>query len=527
MSPPQPVPTEIPASLLPLLGALSSLFYTLQTLFHKVPGSPIIVRYIKSSYQNDPWRSLLEVLLVAFALRTLLKGRTRGDEEGKNFIKLTEKEIDELVDDFQPQPLIDEPAEIDSFTLESVPVIHGPNGARVKLAPTGKTVLNMAIPDWVGFVEDDKMKEVAIDTLKEYGVGTCGPSGFYGTIDVHQQFEARVAEFLGTESAIIYSQSFALISSVIPAFAKRGDIIVADRGVNFAIHKGLQLSRCQIKWYAHGDMKDLERVLQNVDKERKRKGAKLTKMFIVAEGIFENDGMMLDLPKVIELKKKYKYRLILDESQSFGMIGQHGRGITEYYDIPAAEVDILLGSMANGLATGGGFCAGSKVVCVHQRINSSASVFSASLPSLLATTATHAVNVLASQPQLMSALQTNIAIFRQQLARLEPSEEGDKPNKDAIISIPSHTSSALIHIFLLNPPPTMEEEETLLQDVVDEALNSHGVLVTRARRLRGQEIFAPEPSLKIYISAVWSKKEVEKAGQGLRSALVKVIGKKK
>ncbi|KIR35767.1 serine palmitoyltransferase [Cryptococcus deuterogattii MMRL2647] len=527
MSTEQPVPTEIPAALLPLLGALSSLLYTLQNLFHKVPGSPIILRYIKSSYQNDPWRSLLEVLLVAFALRTLLKGRTRGDEEGKSFIKLTEKEIDELVDDFQPQPLIDEPAEIDSFTLESVPVIFGPNGARVKLSPNGKTVLNMAIPDWVGFVEDDKMKEVAIDTLKEYGVGTCGPSGFYGTIDVHQQFETRVAEFLGTESAIIYSQSFSLISSVIPAFAKRGDIIVADRGVNFAIHKGLQLSRCQIKWYAHGDMKDLERVLQNVDKERKRKGAKLTKMFIVAEGIFENDGMMLDLPKVIELKKKYKYRLILDESQSFGMVGQHGKGITEYYGIPAAEVDILLGSMASGLATGGGFCAGSKVVCVHQRINSSASVFSASLPSMLATTATHAVNVLASQPQLLSTLQTNVAIFRQQLARLEPSEEGDKPNKDAIISIPSHPCSALIHIFLLNPPPTMEEEERLLQDVVDEALNSHGVLVTRARRLRGQEIFEPEPSLKICISAVWSKKEVEKAGQGLRSALVKVVGKKK
>lgn len=88
---PQPAPTEIPASLLPLLGALSSLLYTLQDLFHRVPGSPILLRYIKSSYQNDPWRSLLEVLLVAFALRTLLKGRTRGDEEGKNFIKLTEK----------------------------------------------------------------------------------------------------------------------------------------------------------------------------------------------------------------------------------------------------------------------------------------------------------------------------------------------------------------------------------------------------------------------------------------------------
>jgi serine palmitoyltransferase len=86
---------------------------------------------------------------------------------------------------------------------------------------------------------------------------------------------------------------------VIPAFAKRGDIIVADRGVNFAIHKGLQISRSTIRWYAHGDMKDLERVLQNVEREQKRKGGKLTKKFIVAEGVFENDGMMLELPKVV------------------------------------------------------------------------------------------------------------------------------------------------------------------------------------------------------------------------------------
>ena len=102
-----------------------------------------------------------------------------------------------------------------------------------------------------------------------------------------------------TEAAIIYAQAFAAVSSVIPAFAKRGDIIVADRGVNFAIHKGLQISRSTIRWYAHGDMKDLERVLQNVEREQKRKGGKLTKKFIVAEGVFENDGMMLELPKVV------------------------------------------------------------------------------------------------------------------------------------------------------------------------------------------------------------------------------------
>ncbi|OCF42571.1 serine palmitoyltransferase [Kwoniella heveanensis CBS 569] len=543
-----PSSTEIPAPLLPLLSSLSSFFMTIQHLFNRIPGSPIIVRYIKSSYQNDPWRSLLEVLLLAFAIRTVLKGRTRGEGEGKSFIKLTDKEIDELVDEWQPMPLVDEPSEVDNFTLQTVPTIYGPNGLKVKTSPNGKTVMNLATPNWCGFIESEKMKEVAIDTLKHYGVGTCGPSGFYGTIDIHQKCEADLANFLGTEASIIYSQSFALVSSVIPAFAKRGDIIVADRGVNFGIHKGLQISRSQIKWYAHGDMKDLERVLQNVERERKRKGGKLTKKFIVAEGIFENDGMMLDLPKVIELKKKYKYRLILDECQSFGMIGAHGRGLTEHYGVPATEVDMLLGSMSNGLATGGGFCAGSSVVCSHQRINSSASVFSASLPAMLATTASAAVDILKSQPSLMASLHSNVLLFRQQLAKLEPvipnltppspgssAAQSDSalmppppvPNKDAIISIPSHPSSGLIHIFLLNPPETMVEEESLLQEVVDEVMNTSSILITRARRLRGQEVFEPEPSLKICISGAMSKKDVEFAGKALKAALIKICGKRR
>ncbi|WWC92094.1 uncharacterized protein L201_007048 [Kwoniella dendrophila CBS 6074] len=527
-----PSSTEIPAPLIPLLSSLTSFIYTIEKFFNRVPGSPIIVRYIKSSYQNDPWRSLLELFLLAFAIRTVLKGRTRGEGEGKSFIKLTEKEIDELVDDFNPLPLADDPTPADSFTLDTVPTIHGPNGIKVKTSPNGKTLLNLATPNWCGFIENDKMKDVAIQTLKHYGVGTCGPSGFYGTIDIHTKVEADISSFIGTEAAIIYSQAFALVSSAIPAFAKRGDIIVADRGVNFGIHKGLQISRSNIKWYAHGDMKDLERVLQNVERERKRKGGKLTKKFIVAEGIFENDGMILDLPKVMELKKKYKYRLILDECQSFGMMGAHGRGITEHYGIPASEVDMILGSMANGLATGGGFCAGSQVVCQHQRINSSASVFSASLPAMLATCASAAIEILKSQPNLMTSLQNNILIFRQQLAKLEPENPFDGSiNKDALISIPSFINSGLIHIFLLNPPTTedganhlLEEEESILQEIVDEVMTSSNLLITRSRRLRSQEIFEPEPSLKINISGYMSKKDVENAGKGLKAAIIKVCG---
>jgi len=115
--------------------------------------------------------------------------------------------------------------------------------------------------------------------------------------------EEDIASFLGTEAAIIYSQAFSTISSVIPAFCKRGDIIVADRGVNFAIHKGIQISRSTVRWYDHNDLRSLEEVLQSVDKERQKKRLPLTRRFIVTEGIFENDGAMLDLPKVVCLIK--------------------------------------------------------------------------------------------------------------------------------------------------------------------------------------------------------------------------------
>lgn len=167
-------------------------------------------------------------------------------------------------------------------------------------------------------------------------------------------FERDIAEFLGTEASILYSQGFSTISSVIPAFCKRGDIIVADRSVNFAIQKGIQISRSTVRWYDHNDLKSLEDTLISVEKERKKRKGPLTRRFIITEGIFERDGEMVDLPKLvgscnhlsdvislqpcsqIELKLKYKYRLILDECISFGTMGRTGRGLTELYNVPAS-----------------------------------------------------------------------------------------------------------------------------------------------------------------------------------------------
>jgi 7-keto-8-aminopelargonate synthetase-like enzyme len=173
---------------------------------------------------------------------------------------------------------------------------RSPSGPKSKLN-NGRTVTNLASYNFYNFAGNDHVKEMAIETLRTYGVGPCGPPQFYGTQDVHLKLEAGIASYLGMERSLVYSQAFSTISSVIPAFCKRGDIIVADKAVNFAIQKGLQICRSTIRWYEHNDLEDLERVLQKIVKENSRKP--LTRRFIVTEGLSETVGDAVDLPRLV------------------------------------------------------------------------------------------------------------------------------------------------------------------------------------------------------------------------------------
>jgi len=161
----------------------------------------------------------------------------------------------------------------------------------------GRTVTNLASLNYYNFVANEQLKEKAVQTLRYYGVGPCGPPGFYGTQDVHMKTEADVAAHIGTAACIIYAQSFSTISSVIPSFSKRGDVIVADKSISFAVRKGIQISRSKIYWYEHNDMEDLEKVLKKVIKDQS--GKPLTRRFIVTEGMFEHVGDVPDLPKLV------------------------------------------------------------------------------------------------------------------------------------------------------------------------------------------------------------------------------------
>jgi serine palmitoyltransferase len=238
-----------------------------------------------------------------------------------------------LVDEWTPEPLGQPLDAKEQADLASVPVIAGPNGPKPKLASNGKSVINLASFNFTGLAGNEHIKSMAVDTLRKYGLGSCGPPGFYGTLgaknvfmmsrkhinvvtiaDVHMDLERDIADFLGAEATILYSQGFSTISSVIPAFCKRGDIIVADRGVSFAAQKGIQISRSTVRWYDHNDLKSLEDVLEGVEKERRKRRAPLTRRFIITEGIFEKDGAMVDLPKLVSMMPTLPHSRSIDVS---------------------------------------------------------------------------------------------------------------------------------------------------------------------------------------------------------------------
>lgn len=227
--------------------------------------------------------------------------------------------------------------------------------------------------------------------------------------DIHLKLENRIAEFLKVEEAVLYSFNFSTIASAIPAYSKIGDVIFCDEGVHFAIQKGLTASRSLVKFFKHNDVQDLEKLLQEQAEQDliDPKKAKSTKRFLVVEGLYFNHGDICPLDKIMNLKKKYKVRLFVDETVSFGVLGDSGRGITEHLNIPIKDVDHISASLENAICAYGGFCAGSSFIIDHHRLSGLGYVFSASLPPLQAAVALSAINILDSKPDLIDNLRKN------------------------------------------------------------------------------------------------------------------------
>ena len=164
----------------------------------------------------------------------------------------------------------------------------------------------------------------------------------------------------------------------------------------------------------------------------------------------------------IELGRQYKFRLILDETWSFGVLGRTGRGITEHQNVDAAEVDMIVGSLAGPLCAGGGFCAGSDAIVEHQRISASAYTFSAALPAMLATTASEVLSMLQTNPEMLTTVRENIKTM---WAQLDPRSDWVHCTSSAENPIIVLTLKADL---IASKKLRIADQEQLLQEVVDE-----------------------------------------------------------
>ena len=173
-------------------------------------------------------------------------------------------------------------------------------------------------------------------------------------------------------------------------------------------------------------------------------------------------GSGLTVGLQIDLKLKYKFRLILDETWSFGVLGRTGRGITEHQNVDAAEVDMIIGSLAGPLCAGGGFCAGSDEIVEHQRISASAYTFSAALPAMLATTASEVLSMIQSTPDILTPVRENIKTMWAQL----------DPRSDWVQCTSSSENPIMILILraevIASKNLGMADQEQLLQEIVDD-----------------------------------------------------------
>jgi len=355
------------------------------------------------------------------------------------------------------------------------------------------------------------VKEASLAALDRYGCGSCGPRGFYGTIDVHLELEKAVADFCGTDDAILYSDGASTVSSTIAAFCKRGDLLVVDEAVYEPIRTGVQLSRANVKYFAHNDMEDLRRVLTTVQENDRRLGRKLNaqRRFIVVEGLYKNTGNICPLADLVQLKHEFKYRLILDESFSFGTLGATGRGVTELYDQRLMyDAEIVMVSLENSLGSIGALTVGTEEVVDHQRLSGSGYCFSASSPPFTATAALAALELLQSRPDAtLRRLQENRAYLNTNLQRLLHDKLED------LLLITSDERSPIVLLQVAEIPETEYLDEVVfLQEVVRESLvRGIAFVATGATTEQEQRATDPPPGIRMTVSAAHCKSDIDKA----------------
>lgn len=284
----------------------------------------------------------------------------------------------------------------------------------------GKEVLNFCANNYLGLSSHPRVINAAAKTLDEYGFGMSSVRFICGTQSIHQQLEARISNFFGTEDTILYAACFDANGGVFEPLLDEHDVIISDELNHASIIDGVRLCKAQRRRYKHADMVDLEEQLM-ASKDSRFK-------LIVTDGVFSMDGDIAPLDTVYLLAKKYDALIMVDDSHAAGFIGATGRGTPEYYHLHG-KIDIVTGTLGKALGGAmGGYTTGSKEIIGVLRQRSRPYLFSNSLaPSIVGGTI-EVFNILEESTALRDKIVANVAYFKDKIQQLgfdiKPSNSG-------------------------------------------------------------------------------------------------------
>lgn len=262
----------------------------------------------------------------------------------------------------------------------------------------GRQVLMFGSNCYSGLVNDPRIKEAAIEATRKYGTGCAGSPFLNGTLDLHKQLEARLAEYIGKEDVMVYSTGFEVNLGVVSVLTGREDYILWDEQDHASIIEGKRLSFSKQLKYRHNDMASLGEQLRKTHPEKVK--------LIVTDGVFSMEGDVANLPEIVRLAKEHNASVMVDEAHGIGVFGRGGRGTCDHFGV-TKDVDLIMGTFSKSLASLGGFIATSKEVTNYLRHHSRSYIFTASITPASTAAALKAIDILEQEPERQEQLWRN------------------------------------------------------------------------------------------------------------------------
>jgi 8-amino-7-oxononanoate synthase len=289
-------------------------------------------------------------------------------------------------------------------------VLEGPAGPVVDME--GRRRIMLGSNNYLGLTGDERVMDAARAALERYGTGLTGSRFLNGTLDLHLELERELADWMGTEDALVYTTGYLANTGAIGTLLEPGDTVICDSGDHASILDAVSLSRARVRPFRHGRLDKLETMLSRAETDG---GGVL----VVVDGVFSMEGDIAPVPDIAALCREHGARLMVDEAHGVGVLGERGAGACELLDCED-EADLRMGTFSKSLASCGGFIAGPHEVIDFLRVQSRSFMFTAAAVPAAVGAALGALRIIRSDegPQLMEKVLGNARYLHDGLADL-------------------------------------------------------------------------------------------------------------